>query len=82
MAINKVEFGNKVLIDLTNDTVTQDKLLNGVMAHDNSGNIIYGNFPNLKADMLSFNDNIQDSYGNDIYGSSSIIESTIIYSKV
>lgn len=82
MAINKVEFGNRVLIDLTDDTVTPDTLLNGEIAHDSSGNIIYGNFPNLEDDILSFNDNIQDSYGNDIYGSTGSIESTIVYLKV
>lgn len=33
MGINKVVYGGKTLIDLTGDTVTADKLLEGVTAH-------------------------------------------------
>ena len=33
MGINKVVYGGKPLIDLTGDTVTADKLLEGVTAH-------------------------------------------------
>ena len=33
MAINKVVYGDQVLIDLTGDTVTADKLLSGFTAH-------------------------------------------------
>lgn len=42
MAINKVIFGGETLIDLTGDTVTPDKLAQGVTAHDKSGEIIEG----------------------------------------
>lgn len=42
MAINKVIYGNKTLIDLTGDTVTPDKLAQGITAHDKSGAIITG----------------------------------------
>lgn len=35
--VNKVQFGNETLIDLTSDTVTPDKVLNGVTFHDKSG---------------------------------------------
>lgn len=42
MAKNKIIFGGEVLIDLTADTVTQQKLLKGVTAHDKSGEIIEG----------------------------------------
>lgn len=41
--ISKVVYGSKVLIDLTSDTVTADKLLEGVIAHDKSGAKITGN---------------------------------------
>ena len=34
MAVNKVVYNAKVLIDLTNDTVTSEKLASGVTAHD------------------------------------------------
>lgn len=42
MGINKVQYGNTTLIDLTNDTVTADKLMQGYTAHDRSGAIITG----------------------------------------
>ena len=40
--ISKVVYGGKTLIDLTSDTVTADKLLSGVIAHDKSGAAIIG----------------------------------------
>lgn len=42
MANNKIIYGGKVLIDLTGDTVTPDKLKSGVTAHDKSGEVITG----------------------------------------
>lgn len=42
MAINKVIYGGNVLIDLTSDTITPDKLAEGVKAHDASGAQITG----------------------------------------
>ena len=39
---NKVVFGNTVLIDLTADTVTADKIIATYTAHDASGNLITG----------------------------------------
>ena len=42
MAVNKVIYGGNVLIDLTKDTVTADKLASGITAHDKSGTIITG----------------------------------------
>lgn len=42
MAINKVIYGGNVLIDLTGDTITPDKLADGVKAHDASGAQITG----------------------------------------
>lgn len=42
MARNKVIFGSEVLIDLTADTVTKDKILAGFTAHDASGAIVTG----------------------------------------
>lgn len=35
--VNKVQFGDETLIDLTSDTVTPDKVLQGVTFHDKSG---------------------------------------------
>lgn len=42
MAINKVIYGGRTLIDLTGDTVTADKLLKDSTAHDKSGAAIVG----------------------------------------
>lgn len=42
MAINKVIYGGRTLLDLTADTVTPDKLAEGVTAHDKSGAAITG----------------------------------------
>lgn len=39
---NKVIYGGNVLIDLTSDTVTADKLASGITAHDKSGAVITG----------------------------------------
>lgn len=60
MAANKVVFGNKVLIDLTGDTVTEEALLKGYTAHKADGTIITGTafagYPNE----FVFLDNIQE----------------------
>ncbi len=42
MAISKVIAGGEVLIDLTGDTVTADKLLKGITAHSKSGEPVTG----------------------------------------
>jgi hypothetical protein len=42
MANNKVEYFGKVLIDLTNDSVTPETLAEGITAHDKSGAVIVG----------------------------------------
>lgn len=44
MPVNKIIFDNKTLIDLTNDTITADKLLKGYTAHDKSGETITGTY--------------------------------------
>ena len=45
MAVNKVEYGGSVLIDLSGDTVTEDTLMEGATAHDAAGNPINGKAP-------------------------------------
>lgn len=43
MAINKVAYGNNVLIDLSTDTLSSaDQLMQGVVAHDRTGTVITG----------------------------------------
>ena len=77
MAANKVVFGNKVLIDLTGDTVTEEALLKGYTAHKADGTIITGTafagYPNE----FVFLDNIEDSSGNPI----KTIQGQTIYRK-
>ena len=42
MAINKVEYGGRTLMDLTGDTVTPETLFEGSTAHDKTGSLIRG----------------------------------------
>ena len=42
MAKNKIIYNGNTLIDLTGDTVTADKLMQGYTAHDRSGAVING----------------------------------------
>lgn len=42
MLRNKIIYDGNILIDLTEDTVTPETLLEGVTAHDASGNLIIG----------------------------------------
>lgn len=44
MAINKVSYGNNILIDLTSDTITADKVLQGYTGHDASGASFVGSY--------------------------------------
>lgn len=49
MAYNKIIYGGSVLIDLTGDTITADKLLTGSSAHGADGEKIDGSMPNRGA---------------------------------
>ena len=53
MAINKVEYAGKVLLDLTEDTVAEEQLLEGATAHDRSGQRIVGALINLAEDTVA-----------------------------
>ena len=46
MAVNKVEINGEVKLDLTQDTVTAAKLVQGETAHDASGELIVGTMAN------------------------------------
>ena len=59
MAVNKVIYGHTVLVDLTEDTVTADKLLKGATAHDSSGEPITGT---LEAGSGGASDNNCEAY--------------------
>lgn len=45
MSVNKVEYAGKVLLDLTEDTVTADMMESGAKAHDKTGALITGSIP-------------------------------------
>lgn len=53
MAVNKVEYAGKVLLDLTEDTVTEGQLLEGAVAHDKTGAKIVGALINLAEDTVA-----------------------------
>ena len=57
MAINKVVYNGGTLIDLTGDTVTADKLMQGYTAHDKSGEIIIGTATGGGSGVILFTDN-------------------------
>ena len=42
MGLNKVVYGGNTLIDLTGDTVTEDKMLKGITAHGKDGEAVTG----------------------------------------
>lgn len=45
MAVNKVEYAGMVLLDLTSDTVSADKMLSGTTAHAKTGESVTGTIP-------------------------------------
>ena len=45
MGISKVEYDNEILMDVSNDTITEDDLAEGVTAHNSNGDQIEGTFP-------------------------------------
>lgn len=54
-AYNKIIYGEKTLIDLTEDTVTPKKLIKGYTAHAADGNLIEGeyNLPSFTVNELT-----------------------------
>lgn len=57
MAINKVVYGGRTLIDLTGVTVTPEVLLAGYTAYDASGNLITGTY-GAASNLLTMNDGL------------------------
>lgn len=55
MAVNKVVYDAKVLIDLTSDTVTPGTLASGVTAHDKSGAKITGTMQGVNCKIYRVN---------------------------
>lgn len=63
MAVNKVVYNAKVLLDLTSDTVTADKLASGITAHDKSGAKITGTMPVVATNVKNYELTIAKSSG-------------------
>lgn len=53
MAINKVIYGNTILIDLTSDTVASEKMLQGTTAHSANGSTIIGSISSKAAQIYT-----------------------------
>lgn len=83
MAANKVVYGNKVLIDLTSDTVMEDTLIRGYTAHKADGTVITGTAFAGYPDEWVFTDPLEDSDGKTIKDrSGNEIKGRTVYRKV
>lgn len=83
MAVNKVMYGTKTLIDLSNDTVTSDTLFKGYTAHLADGSIVTGMLFNNYPDEQCFYDTLQDLNRTELEDSSgSEIKGKTVYRKV
>ena len=56
--INKVDYGNQTLIDLTSDTVTAAAMLQGYIAHSASGATITGTIATKTSSDITLTNNI------------------------
>ena len=56
MGYSKVIINGVTKLDLTEDTVTPEKLLSGVTAHNASGNKVVGSIQNQNGDAIEEND--------------------------
>lgn len=64
MAINKVVYDGNTLLDLSEDTVTADKILYGYTAHNHSGEAITGTAA-VQLGHVSTQDELETNYGNE-----------------
>ncbi len=83
VAVNKIVYGNKTLIDLTGDTVNEDNLLKGFAAHKADGSLIKGKLFDGYPETVYICEDLQDSNGNIILDNSSqTIQGRTAYQKV
>lgn len=79
MAVNKVNYGGKALIDLTKDTVSESSLLSGHTAHKKDGTVITG--ADLPAE-FDIPDPVTDSNANAVTDSAgSSVQGAAVYRK-
>lgn len=78
MPVNKVIYDNRTLIDLTNDTVTEETLLEGYTAHSKDGTIINGTFKQTTSANTRLSDiEVMLIYGLDSYTRSGNLQNVL-----
>lgn len=83
MPVNKIVFGNRTLIDLTGDTVTEETLLKGCQAHKADGTIIFGTMLSGCPAEFVIEEEISDSSGQNVQdGTGSVVKGGIKYQRV
>lgn len=83
MATNKVVYSGRTLIDLTDDTITEEALLRGYTAHKADGTQIVGTAFADYPERYSFLDPLQDSNGEKILdNSNNVLQGETVYKKV
>lgn len=82
MAVNKVSYGTKTLIDLTKDTVTESSLLSGHTAHKSDGTTIRGKLLADFPDQFEVTNELTDASGNTVTDSAgSAAQGAAIYRR-
>lgn len=80
---SKVVYSGKTLIDLTEDTITEETLLRGYTAHKADGTKIVGTAFKDYPSRYSFLDTLQDSKGENILDkANNVIQGETVYKKV
>lgn len=83
MAVSKVVYGGRTLIDLTGDTVAEGNLLRGCTAHRADGTSVTGAFLAGYPRELFVEERVSDSSRNDIRDrNGSVVEGRIGYRRV
>lgn len=83
MPVNKIVYGNRTLIDLTADTVTEETLLKGCQAHRADGTIIIGTMLSGCPAEFIVEEEVFDSSGQDIQDETgSVVKGRIKYQRV
>lgn len=83
MATSKVVYSGRTLIDLTEDTITEEALLRGYTAHKADGTKVVGTAFKDYPSRYSFLDTLQDSKGTNILDNSNdVLKGETVYKKV
>lgn len=83
MSVNKIVYGDRTLIDLTEDTVTEETLLKGCRAHRADGTIIIGTMLSGCPAEFIVEEEVSDSSGQDIQDETgSVVKGRIKYQRV